>query len=52
MGGRLSALFGMHLWPFNHGRSAQHRRFRGSLERVAQVHERVESVEAIGPQPG
>ena len=34
-------------WPSNHACSARHHRFRGSLERVAQVPERVESVEAL-----
>ena len=46
MGAAFHALSGMHVWPFNHACSARHHRFRGSLERVAQVLERVESVEA------
>ena len=46
-GGRLSRAVRARAWAFNHACPARHHRFRRSLERVAQVLERVESVEAL-----
>jgi hypothetical protein len=41
MGARLSRVFGMHAWPFNHGCSARHHRSCRSHERVVRVLESV-----------